>query len=188
MAKLLQHTFSSITNLHFCGANSKQKEKNQWTFLDSPPPSKRKMVIFITRISGDPGDLKPRVPPDQIPSVSSSNGRPTCSQNSRALKLADLGGCSPIPPGSESSHGRYTKPRVALSCTSFVNETKHICMRYGTILSWIPSTNSWVIIVFLPGTLSILRCRSSSNTLHHMRPHYNTLHYTILPYATFHIL
>ena len=50
------------------------------------PPSKRKMKIFITRISGDPGDLKPRVPPDQIPSVSSSNGRPTCSQNSRAFK------------------------------------------------------------------------------------------------------
>ena len=184
MAKLLQHTFSSITNLHFCGANSKQKVD----LFGFTPPSKRKMVIFITRISGDPGDLKPRVPPDQIPSVSSSNGRPTCSQNSRALKLADLGGCSPIPPGSESSHGRYTKPRVALSCTSFVNETKHICMRYGTILSWIPSTNSWVIIVFLPGTLSILRCRSSSNTLHHMRPHYNTLHYTILPYTTFHIL
>ena len=142
----LQHTFSSVTNLRFCGANSKQKEKNQWTFLDSPPPSKRKMKIFITRISGDPGDLKPRVPPDQIPSVSSSNGRPTCSQNSRAFKRLFTN-----TPGIRIQPWRYfPKPRVALSCTSFVNETKHTCMRYGTILSWIPSTNSWVIIVFLP--------------------------------------
>lgn len=156
------------------------------------PPSKRKMVIFITRISGDPGDLKPCVPPDQIPSVSSSNGRPTCSQNSRALKLADLGGCSPIPPGSESSHGRYTKPRVALSCTSFVNETKHICMRYGTILSWIPSTNSWVIIVFFPepfpssdvGRPAIHCITWGPTTIHCTILYYPTLPFTSFDYMT----
>ena len=78
------------------------------------------MKIFITRISGDPGDLKPRVPPDQIPSVSSSNGRPTCSQNSRAFKRLFTNTA-----GIRIQPWRYfPKPRVALSCTSFVNDNE----------------------------------------------------------------
>ncbi len=108
--------------------------------------------------------------PDQIPSVSSSNGRPTCSQNSRAF----FGGSGrTFTKRDQQSHGGIQN-QGTLRCTSFAKETKHICMRYATFLSWIPSCR--VITVLDP----------EHNTLHYMTLYYKTLDCTILPYLSLH--
>lgn len=134
MDLLLQHTFSSITNLRW----GKFKQKDQWTLLDLPPSKrKRKMVIFRISSSGDfhhkPRSNTLRVPLTKFHLCPAPTGDPLVRKT--LGPVLDLGGCSPKGIGKAME----VQNQGTLSCTSFANETKHICMRYGTILSWIPS-------------------------------------------------